>query len=238
MELTQINNTQFPMVQNDTVSINATTLEKVNSSNTNKLKSDIVETTSHSNSFLVNVTSGIQQISKLHTLQNETTSQLEMVKNFGQLVSKVATNSIDDYQGDIQSFINTFNTRSQTSTERIEMIIEEKQSEESRTYFDGILGSKPLSQEEILQAVEEQQKRLEFVNKALNDEIIKTKQEVQSTFDLEKEKSTSNSTFSSSVDFEQESKTFTKDSFKEFSSAMVETQTNVEPIVGEKLLAS
>lgn len=237
MELTQLNKRQFPMVQNNTVSINSTALEKVNNnSSISKLKSDIVDTSSHNNSFLTNITSSVQRISNLQTLQNETTSQLEMVKNFGQLVSSVDKGTIDSYQGDVQNFITTFNSQSQSSIQRIESIIEEKQSEDSRIYFDGILGARPLSKEEIMQSIEQQQQRLEHVNKTINDEILKTTDAVKNSFF--QEKSSENNPLFSSVDFEQESKQFTKETFKEFSSAMVETQTNVELKVGEKLIAS
>ena len=240
MELAQVNNTQLPLVQNNTVSTNSPIgkVEELSSSTNNRIKNDVVEATSHTNNFLVNISSSVNRISNLQTLQSETTTQLEMVKNFGQMVSSVATGSIDNYQGEVQDFIKTFNSKSQTSIERISKIIEEKESENSRTYFDGILGARPISQEELLQAVEEQKQRLEQVNETLNNEIIQTTQDVKENFSNEKEKLTQNNPVISSVNFEQESKQFTKETFTEFSSTMVDTQKNVEPVVGERLLAS
>jgi hypothetical protein len=239
MDVTQLNNIRFSMVQNNAVSINSTALGKVNNlSSSSSIKQDRVEMSSHTNSFLTNITSKVQHISNLQTLQQETISQLDLVKNFGQLISSVVKGSLDSYQGEVQNFIKTFNSQSQSSIQRIERIIEEKESEESRTYFDGILGAKPLSREEISQAIEQQQQRLEHINQTLNDEIIKTIDEVQNSFTQEKENNTKTNPLFSTVDFEQESKTFTKESFQSYSNAMIEIQTNVEPIVGEKLLAS
>ena len=117
-------------------------------------------------------------------------------------------------------------------------IIEEKQSEDSRAYFDGILGSKPLSGEEIYQAIQGQKQRLEQYNRQLNAQQNEVAIQAQQSINIEKEESAFSKQFGKEISFEIESVKFEAKAIQSQTGSIVQTQANAEPYATTELVAA
>jgi S-DNA-T family DNA segregation ATPase FtsK/SpoIIIE len=115
--------------------------------------------------------------------------------------------------------------------------IEEKQNDDSRVYFDGILGSKPLSSEEIYEAITQQKQKLEQFNKQLNSQILETTAQAQQAINVEKDNSVFVKKQNHQINFENESVSFEAKIVQNQSGSMVDTQANATPSVSAALLA-
>jgi len=235
MELTQVNSTQ----QLNTNNLNFLRSEKVENTdnqsiqNTNKL--DRVEyLNTKQNSFSLNLTSSISSISNIQMAKNDVSSALHIVNEFERVVTS-NKNSLDNIQPQIQSFINTFNSSAKGLSDTISKISQEMQSDESRVYFDGILGAKPISGQEIYEAISKQKQNLEQYNKALNNQLIETTTQTKEMFSVEK---SSFSDTQQKIDFKIESENFEAKRVETQNGSITQTQANAEPSISKELLVA
>jgi len=235
MELTQVNNSQQANVNN----LNFLRSEKVENTDINSIQNknniDKVEY-SHSSksSFSINVSNSINSISNIQIAKNEVSTALKIVNNFEKVVTS-STNSLDSVQPQIQNSINTFNSSTQGLSDRMNQIIDEKSSEESRVYFDGILGAKPISGQEIYEAISKQKQNLEQYNKMLNNQLNEVTNQAKEMFANEKAQIPSQEQFEQKVKFTVEQVSV---EVQNQSGSMVQTQANAEPSTSKELLVA
>lgn len=204
----------------------------------NPTKIDRVEINSISNSNLsVQLTTSTSKISNLQVAQNSISKMINTINSFESLISS-NKNNLDSVQPQIQNTITTFNSNSNNLLENMSSIIEEKQNDNSRVYFDGILGSKPISGEEIYKAISEQKQKLEQYSSKLTQELEQVTQQAQNTITMEKSINTSNENFFANVNFEQESISFAATNVQDKSGSIVQTQANAEPHATTKLVSA
>ncbi|RLA72377.1 MAG: hypothetical protein DRG78_23910 [Epsilonproteobacteria bacterium] len=235
MELSQVNSLNINSI-NEINSTNATKVASVDKNSPNILpQTDKVEISSKAqSSFSSNIISNIDKISNLQKVQVDVKSQIDTANSMAKLTTQVvqapkAGQVLDDIQPEIKSLISNFNSTSNNVNKNMQTTNAE---EKSRTYFDGVVGAKPLSGEEIHQAVTQQRDRLEQVNKVINQEInniVKStkqefKQEVKSEF--------------KNIDFKQESINFSTQSVKNIEGYIPDTQANGNTEQNIKLLSA
>jgi hypothetical protein len=238
MELTQINSNQL-----QSANISLLNSSKIDVAPKNDLAVklnhiDKVETFHKVQSpFISNLSNSIETISNLQSTQQKIQAQLEVVSTLETTVrSQPTQNALDSVQPQVQNTMATYNNNAKSLSNNLDRIMEEKQSDESRTYFDGILGAKPLSSEEILEAVNEQREQLEQVNKVINDQIIQAMD--KSSEVIQNEKSTHMNSKTQEIDFRIESENFNKEAIKRFEGSPVDSQANANTNASVDLLAS
>jgi len=242
MELSQVNNLNMSNL-NSLNSKSVKSIENVEKvSNDTSSKIEKVGTSQKlQSSFVADVSSNIDKISSLQKLKSEVNKQIEIVDKIASSTNKVLTSPkagqvLDDIQPEIQSLMNKFNTSSKSTLTSVSNVQSSNTVEQSRTYFDGVIGAKPLSGEEIYNAVNEQKNRLEQINKVINDEIINTTSKTKELF--KEERTSSQPTKFQNVDFEKESSAFTSQTLKNISGSVVDVQPNAQTEQNIKLLAS
>lgn len=218
----------------------------INSEIKPEVKKDTVEQLSSSrSSFANNVMNSLTKIENIQNIQSSINLQLETANKMESSTQNILSSAqndlaLDDIQPEINSLLNKFNTTSKNISMQISGALETTQSTEntkSRMYFDGVVGSKPLSAEEIFDAVSQQKERLSQINEALNSEIINTTKEVSASF---KKESTVSNEYNDmkNIDFKNESSNFTAQSLKEIKGDIVPAQANAQTEENIKLLAS
>ncbi|MEA2050702.1 MAG: hypothetical protein U9O56_08230 [Campylobacterota bacterium] len=151
-------------INTDDVSIN-NKLSEVDSYESIKINNEMPQTLIQNNNVLLN-----NNIDR-----NNITNQLELVNNIATnlnnaISSKNTETTLDNIQPKIESLMIDYNQLSSSSSSNSD--IEEVKS---RIFFDGVLGSKPLSSKEIFEAINKQKELLSQLDKTLevnNENII------------------------------------------------------------------
>lgn len=243
MELNQINNSSMSNLAEPQLN----KFKPVNSLENNPinkpLEVDKVETTGKTqSSFSVNIINNISKISQMQSVQPELSKQEDIVNKIETLVNEMTTNPpkgkvLDDIQPEIKNLMDNFNTSSKTIAESLDNISNLDNKEKSRIYFDGILGSKPLSGEEIYKAITAKKEHIAQISKKIGQEMEHTVEQTQNSIDNEKEVVKTNPVVKN-IDFKVESTNFDNQSIKSFKGSMVDTQANAHTEQNIKLLAS
>ena len=229
-DFSNVNNVSFLRSQNvqettNNIESKATSLDKIELEH------------SAQSSFSLNLTKTIDKIATVQVAQTNVSQSLQIVNDFEQLIN-TNSKSLDSVQPQIQSFITTFNNSSKNLSENLNNIIEEQASEDSRTYFDGILGSKPLSGKEIFDAIKGQKERLEQYNTQLNEQQTQTRNQAQQSITTEKAESPFAKQFGKEINFESQSVEFEAKIVQSQSGSMTQTQANAEPYAATELIVA
>jgi hypothetical protein len=243
MELNQVNSISMPNLAELQMS-KSKSINSVENSPINKpLEVDKIETTGKiQNSFSVNVIDNISKISKMQSIQPQLNKQIEIVNKIETLTKEMTTNPaqgkvLDDIQPEIKKLMDNFNTSSKVIAESLDNVSNLNNEEKSRMYFDGILGSKPLSGKEIFEAVTAQREKLLQDSNNVKQELEATVEQTKSVISTEKE-AVETKPAVKNIDFQVESTKFDSQSIKSFEGSVTETQANAQPQQNIKLLAS
>ena len=245
MELNSVNRMSLSNIEQSDVS-QLKGMNKVGLDSTSKpLKVDRIELQNQTqSSFATNLMSNVTQISTAMSVQSTVLKQLDIVGEIEQSIGSVVSNpsggqTLNDIQPKIKSLMDNFNSYSSNISTTIGTISSNSTEESrSRVYFDGILGAKPLSSEEIFAEVQVQRERLQNINKAANDEVINNIQKSKEMFQVQKQEHVFQQPQVKDVDFSLESSKFTAQTLKEFSGSISDTQANAKVDQNIKLLAS
>jgi hypothetical protein len=120
----------------------------------------------------------------------------------------------------------------------ISISVNSNEEEKSRVYFDGVLGAKPLSSEEILAEVDSQRTRLKNVNKMANEEVLNTIKKSKEMFDTQKQELEVQKPQIKKFDFAIESSNFEPKKLQNIEGSVIDTQANAKMDQNIKLLAS
>ncbi len=246
MELNSVNTLGFSNVTqsnlNQAKSVNQVELD----SNSKPLKVDRVElqNQSQSSSFANSLINNVKQISSALSIQSTVSKQLDITNEIEQSINLVVSNpssgqTLNDIQPKIKNLMDSFNTLSSSISTKVNTISSDSNEEEkSRVYFDGILGAKPLSSEEIFAEVTSQRERLQSINKAANEEVLNNVQKSKDLFTNQKQELVTQQPQIKNVDYKVESDNFSSKTLQNVSGDVVDTQANAQVDKNIKLLAS
>ncbi len=244
MELTQLNSLNFSSVAQSSIE-QVQTKKSVEIASDNKpLKVDnpIELSSTAKSSFANNLMNNIKQISTGMNIQSAISKQLEITNKIEQSITSVISNSkknLNDIQPEIKNLMDGFNNYSSKISTSISAISgNSTDNEKSRIYFDGILGAKPLSSEEILAEVESQRERLQNINKAANDEVLNNIQKSHNMFSAQKQELIDKEPQVQKFDFNIESNNFDAKTLQNIQGSITDTQANAQVDQSVKLLAS
>jgi len=234
MELSQINSMNHISQLSDTqksfqVNDLQNTKEVIEKYPSDKIE---IQEQNSSSSFLSNISTNINKIVDLQKKQSLISNQLEITS---QLVTTTnsALNSnkiqLDDKQPEIKNLLDSFNKIAE-SFERPEI------SDEVGIYFDGQLGSKPLSSNEILDAVSQQRERLSQFNQQIASEVKSLVSNTKETIATEKTTVETKVEFKN-IDYAKESAQFDSSTLNSVKGGILPSQANAFPLHSEKLLA-
>jgi len=206
-------------------------------SKSRSLKEDKVELQNPSSAFTSSLMNNIKQISTASHIQSTVSKQLELTNEIKKSINLVVSNqnsgqTLNDIQPKIKSLMDNFNTLSSNISNNT------NDKPKSRIYFDGILGSKPLSVEEIFKEVKSQEKRLENTNKIANDKIFNNTQKSKKMFDTQKQELIAQQPKIKQFDFSVESSNFKPEVIQKMQGSIIDTQANGKTEQNIKLLAS
>jgi len=234
MELIKLNNqsniNQVNDIKNSQKSNNLQNIKEVVEKYPSE-KVDITKQNSSSN-FLTNISSNINKIADLQKIQSMVSNQLEITTKLVKITESAVNSNLiqlDDKQPDIKNLIDNFNVISKgINTTEI--------SDKAGIYFDGQVGARPLSANEINEAIDQQKERLNKFNKKISDQIdsaiLDTKQHIQF------QKSTiENKVEFKNIDYEKESAQFNASTLESVKGGILPSQANAFPHHSEKLLA-
>ena len=235
MELTQLNNNIIlNPVNNVNNSFRTNSLENKIPEVTEKHASDKFDTINIRNAsgFLDNISTNISQVASLQKAQSIISNQLEITSEIvrtTQSANASASIQLDDKQPEIKGLLENFNQLSK-GFERPEI------SDEIGIYFDGQLGSKPLSSHEILDASEQQRERLVKYHESVSNEIKSLVLDTQKSFELEKMTVETKVEFKN-IDYAKESAQFNASTLESIKGGILPSQANAFPLHSEGLLA-
>ena len=178
-------------------------------------------------SFLNNISSNINKIAQYQKVESSISNQLEITTKIVEIINFANQSQIkklDDKQPQIKNLIDNYNTISKNT----------EGSDLEGIFFDGVLGSKPLSPQEILDAVKQQNKILNQLQSNIQDEKQLLIQDTKNAIQNQK---TETKVEFKSIDFGKESIQFDASSLNRFEGEIVTSQANGFPFHSEKLLA-
>jgi len=234
MELTQLNNqsniNQVNDIKNSQKTNNLQNIKEM----VEKYPSEKVDITKQNSSgnFLTNVSSNINKIADLQKNLSLISNQLEITTKLVTTTTSVQNSTsmtLDDKQSEIQNLLKEFNKLSD-GFERPSI------SDKEGIYFDGQLGSKPLSVSQILDAVSKQKERLSNFNKELTNEVKSLVSNTKETISSEKTVLETKVEFKN-IDYEKESAQFNAFTLESVKGGILPSQANAFPHHSEKLLA-
>ncbi|MGB5867304.1 MAG: hypothetical protein WBG69_05460, partial [Arcobacteraceae bacterium] len=103
-------------------------------------------------------------------------------------------------------------------------------------FFDGVMGAKPLSSNEIMDSVAEQNQKLTQKYVQVNEQIASLVSNTQESIKVEKVTFESKVEFKN-IDYNQESSQFSADTLNSVKGGIIPSQANAFPLHSEKLLA-
>jgi hypothetical protein len=185
-----------------------------------------------SSSFLTNISTNMNKLVDLQKMQSLGSNQLEITSELVK-ITETAQNSrsiqLDDKQPEIKNLMDHFNILSKKiNTTEI--------SDKAGVYFDGQVGARPLSTNEIHDAVAQQRERLSQFNKKIDSQIESIVSDTKGSIELEKVKVETKVEFKK-VDYAKESALFDSSTLASVQGGVIPSQANGFPLHSEKLLA-
>ena len=133
----------------------------------------------------------------------------------------------------MEEFINKFNNLTQDFNKRF---AESQDDTTSRTYFDGLIGAKPLSPSEIIDAVEQQMRTIRENSEVVIKEIQQFRSKAMETIEKEIAKNNAKAPFEP-IDFGKNIGNFTSANINSVVGSVATVQANAIPAHSPKLLS-
>lgn len=239
MEINEYNRSQLVNETSSLAnSINVKTLEKIESAKTEtdtfSLELDSMNKRSDFSSslkdFINNIASA--QIS-LQTLEKQSAILNNLQTTINEIPENSTQSEIDKYQPSIENEISNYNNLTLTINKEFE---NSQQDTTSRTYFDGMLGAKPLSPEELIETIKQQTAVIEQEKSFFAEEINKYEQKAIENIVSEIDKSNQQAPFKN-IDFGKNMADFSSANINSIIGSVALSQANAIPAHSPKLLA-
>jgi len=166
------------------------------------------------------------------TLQN-LNEQSTILSNIQEMVSGDNQSLLEEIQPSVEELLSKYNSLSTDINKNFEKYQEET---DSRNYFDGMLGSKPLNPAEIIKAVEQQQEIIKAEKKFFGDNVEKVADKALEVINIEIDKSNKEAPFKN-IDFGKNTADFSSANINSVVGSVVSSQANAIPANSPKLLA-
>lgn len=159
--------------------------------------------------------------------------QSTILSNIQEMVSGDNQSLLEEIQPSVEELLSKYNYLSTDINKNFEKYQEETNS---RNYFDGMLGSKPLNPAEIIKAVEQQQEVVKAEKKFFGDNVEKVADKALEVINIEIDKSNKEAPFKN-IDFGKNTANFTSANINNVVGSVVSSQANAIPANSPKLLA-
>ena len=159
--------------------------------------------------------------------------QSTILSNIQEMVSGDNQSLLEEIQPSVEELLSKYNYLSTDINKNFEKYQEETNS---RNYFDGMLGSKPLNPAEIIKAVEQQHEVVKAEKKFFGDNVEKVADKALEVISIEIDKSNKEAPFKN-IDFGKNTADFTSANINNVVGSVVTSQANAIPANSPKLLA-
>ena len=189
-----------------------------------KLNLNIQIDTDSQSAFSDKLTSTINRVSDLQNMQSTINNQINIVNEINlSIQNSSSTEQLDTVQPTIKSLMDNFNSNSNQID--FNQLVLDQDSLDSTAFFDGILGSKPLSPSDIMEATQNKMMLLNSMKSTTNTSFYEAINEVKSTIVQEKQTSQENSPFKE-INFGKESADFTSNNVNNTVGSIATSQAN------------
>ena len=189
-----------------------------------KLNLNIQIDTDSQSAFSDKLTSTINRVSDLQNMQSNINNQINIVNEINlSIQNSSSTEQLDTVQPTIKSLMDNFNSNSNQID--FNQLVLDQDSLDSTAFFDGILGSKPLSPSDIMEATQNKMMLLDSMKTTTNTSFDEAINEVKSTIVQEKQTSQENSPFKE-INFGKESADFTSNNVNNTVGSIATSQAN------------
>lgn len=114
------------------------------------------------------IKNSISNIKKLEMSQSLLSQQNDLVNQLQTTTSNLNETDLNSKAVKVNSIITQYNSNSNKIYSNLQEYYNEQKSDKSQIYFDGVLGSIPLSSQEIFEAIQKQKSAIEVVNNEIN----------------------------------------------------------------------
>ncbi|MDX9743825.1 MAG: hypothetical protein RBT59_08420 [Arcobacteraceae bacterium] len=159
--------------------------------------------------------------------------QSTILSNIQEMVSGDNQSLLEEIQPSVEELLSKYNS---LSTDINKNFAKYQEETDSRNYFDGMLGSKPLNPAEIIKAVEQQQEVVKAEKKFFGDNVEKVADKALEVINIEIDKSNKEAPFKN-IDFGKNTADFTSANINNVVGSVVSSQANAIPANSPKLLA-
>lgn len=174
----------------------------------------------------------ISQIAHNQVTLSQLNEQSELLNTIEDLATQIVESqtpvvTADEVQPQIEEAISQYNELAKSLSERFK---ESQEDTNSKDYFDGILGAKPLSPADILKAVEQQREIVQEREQVVQTQTQELEQQALETIGNERQESAQNSPFEPS-DFAS------SNDLSSVSGSVIASQANAQPRNSPRLLS-
>ncbi len=222
LQIRDVNSASINIINPDRVVRNDTKIQ----SDSSNLKSNLVVdvTNDVQSKFSNKLTNTIDRVSSLQNLQSTVNTQINVVNEINSNIqSATSIELLDKVQPTVKNLMDNFNSNMEGLD--LNQILFDHESVDSHTYFDGTLGSKPLSPSKIMEATENSMRLLESLKSNLDTSHDVMVNEIKNNISQEREVSQQSSPFKD-VNFGKESSDFTSSSINNTVGSIATIQTN------------
>ena len=195
MQLTQVNNSNLDSLSYSQGMVNSGVKDTSGDAKANgaSLSAVTVEVQSNEVNLSSKLSAKISEISNLGVLQKGISKQLDLTNEIKSIVTSAQNDFelLNKVQPQVQSMMIDYNEISKETGDTLTANSKPK----SRAFFDGVLGSKPLSTTEIFKAINKQQEMISQSQENLNNKANLAVQDSRNIIKQEKVVSQENSPF-------------------------------------------
>jgi len=161
------------------------------------------------------IMNSMEQISKIQVTQKHISTQVNALNKINDTLQRGGSNETAN------NLLKDVATNFKLIYSNLNDLVRDQSSEKSHTYFDGIVGSIPMKNDDLLKATEESKKNYKEINEALIAKMEDISSYSKQIINKAKEMSGSKL----NIDFKQESANFTKESFSQAKNSFIESQS-------------
>lgn len=169
-------------------------------------------TTTDQSKFSVSITNSINKISNLENIKLNIDTQINIIDEINlNIKNSTSVEQLNNIQPTVKDLMNSFNSSD------LNKLISEQSTEGSDSYFDGKLGSKPLSPSDIMDATQEKISLLNSMKATNTKSIDESINQTQHTIKIEKESTLEDSPYKE-INFKKESIDFSSSNISDIGS--------------------
>lgn len=194
--------------------------------NTVTAKSEIISTPQEIKNISAispTIKGNIENISLIQQTQQQLSEQENLINKLDTVINN--SSDINTQSVEVNKIFESYNNNGKVIYSNLNELVDDQNSEKSYSYFDGVLGSKPMSFEKINEASTKQRELVANLNNTLEQNLQKEVEYSKKLISQQQEQTLNSSPFKE-IDFGKESANFSSNNIHNISSSLVSVQSS------------